>query len=197
MISHRMSAGFAVPLGADMADGQGLAIGAGNRPGRRYGPGAPARGSRWPARWRASGWCGDGARDTSAVAGLLKRFLVGCAGQRAAARPDPVTEADRVAGVLQVLDRPCRGEHPKPAESPRLARDSRCTPPLLGVSSGNCSRSRSDRPRARRRRAVGSIPAGPRPPESQLGPISAVRRCRRPRRCRAGSALLSRSRPPG
>ena len=112
MISHRMSAGFAVPLGADMADGQGLAIGAGNRPGRRYGPGAPARGSRWPARWRASGWCGDGVRDASAVAGLLKRFLVGCAGQRAAARPDPVTEADRVAGVLQVL-----------ADRDRIARD--------------------------------------------------------------------------
>ena len=99
-----MSAGFAVPLGADMADGQGLAIGAGNRPGRRYGPGAPARGSRWPARLARQWVCGDRVRDTSAVAGLLKRFLVGCAGQRAAARPDPVTEADRVAGVLQVLD---------------------------------------------------------------------------------------------
>jgi len=46
------------------------------------------------------------------VAGLLKRFLVGCAGQRAAARPDPVTEADRVAGVLQVL-----------ADRDRIARD--------------------------------------------------------------------------
>ena len=46
------------------------------------------------------------------MAGLIKRFLVGCAGQRAAARPDPVTEADRVAGVLQVL-----------ADRDRIARD--------------------------------------------------------------------------
>ena len=46
------------------------------------------------------------------MAGLLERFLVGCASQRAAARPDPVTEADRAAGVLQVH-----------ADRDRIARD--------------------------------------------------------------------------
>ena len=74
----------------DQADGTGRVLRPADRDGRPVG--APVGGAVM------------GVRDTSAVASLLKRFLVGCAGQRAAARPDPVTEADRVAGVLQVLD---------------------------------------------------------------------------------------------
>jgi hypothetical protein len=41
--------------------------------------------------------------------------------------------------------RPCQGEHPNLRNHLVWPKTSRGTPPLVGVSSGNCSRSRSDR----------------------------------------------------